>query len=73
MAESLEDVKNRLRESFVGKGGIHGVGLSRSKQAIRVYIHPDDNANRAALLDQVQKSAQPFPVIVVKEERPQIT
>jgi len=73
MPESIEAVKDRLRQSFLGKAGIHGVGLSRAEQAIRVYISSKAESDQADLLEQVCKSAVPFRVIVVKEEPPRIT
>ena len=47
MAESLEDVKDRVRRSFLGKDGIHGIGISRSQQAIRVVYVTQGQASRA--------------------------
>jgi hypothetical protein len=73
MPESIEAVKDRLRQSFLGKAGIHGVGLRRAEQAIRVYVSSNAESNQADLLEQLRKSAVPFPVIVVKEEPPRIT
>jgi hypothetical protein len=72
MPESLEDVKNRLRQSFLGKAGIHGVGVSRARQAIQVYLSPDAGTDQTDLLEQLRKSAAPFPVIVIREDRPRI-
>jgi hypothetical protein len=72
MPESIEQVKNRLRKSFLGKAGIHGVGVSRAKQAIQVYVSPGTSVNQADLLEQLRKSAGPFPVIVIEEDRPRI-
>jgi hypothetical protein len=71
MPESLEDVKNRLRQSFLGKAGIHGVGVSRAKRAIQVYMSPNAGTDQTNVLEQLRKSASPFPVIVIQEDRPQ--
>ena len=73
MPESIEAVKNRLRQSFLGKAGIHGVGLSRAEQAIRVYVSSTAHSDQADFLEQLRRSAAPFRVIVVNEERPRIT
>ena len=70
---SLEDVKNRLRESYLGRGGIHGVGLSRSRQAIRVYVSSQVVSEQPDVLEQFRESAKPFPIIVVEEEGPRLT
>ena len=73
MPESIEAVKNRLRQSFLGKAGIHGVGLSRADQAIRVYVSSKADSDQQDLLEQLRQSAAPFRIIVVKEEQPRIT
>jgi hypothetical protein len=70
MSRSLEEVKDRLGELFVGKAGIHGVGISQAKRAIRVYVGRDSIDEQGAVLEQVRASAAPFPVIVVQEDRP---
>jgi hypothetical protein len=72
MAPSLEEVKHQVRQSFLGKGGIHAVGVSRAKQAIRVYVSPGPEADQPAVLDEVRKAAEPFSVIVVTEDRPRL-
>jgi hypothetical protein len=73
MPQSLEEVKDRLRQAYLGKGGIHGLGVSRAKQAIRVYVSPQAVPEQPDVLDQLRESARPFPIIVVREDRPQIT
>ncbi len=73
MPESIEEVKDRLRHSFLGKAGIHGVGLSRARQAIRVYVSPDATSSQANLLEQLREAAQPFVVDVIHEDRPRVT
>ena len=73
MPDSIDEVKDRLRRSYLGKGGIHGVGVSRAKQAIRVYVSPQAEADQSDVLALMRESASPFPVIVVREDRPQIT
>lgn len=72
MALSLEQVKSQVRRSFLGKGGIHGVGVSRAEGAIRLYVtrgvgeEPD-------LLEQVREAARPYPVLVITEDRPEVS
>ena len=73
MPDSIDEVKDRLRRSYLGKGGIHGVGVSRAKQAIRVYVSPQAEADQSDILALMRESASPFPVIVVRENRLQIT
>jgi hypothetical protein len=72
MSQSLESVKNRLRQSYLGKGGIHGLGLSRAEKAIRVYVDAQAGADESEVIEQLRESARPYPVIVVREDRPRI-
>jgi hypothetical protein len=73
MAETIETVRRRLRQEFLGKAGIHGLGASRAEQAIRVYVDPDAPADLESVLERVRQSASPFSVSVVQEERPDAT
>lgn len=65
---SLEEVKDRVRRSYLGKGGIHAVGLSRVEGVVRVYVSPGEEDQ--AVLDEVRKLALPFPIVVIREDRP---
>ena len=73
MPDSIDEVKDRLRRTYLGKAGIHGVGVSRAEHAIRVYVSPQPDAEQSDVLALVRESARPFPVILVREDRPQIT
>jgi hypothetical protein len=73
MPESLEEVKERLRKGFLGKGGIHGVGISQQQRAIRVYVHPHEGTEQVRMLDQIRQAAHPFPIVVSEEERPRLS
>jgi hypothetical protein len=74
VSDSLSETKDRLRQHFLGRGGIHGLGISRAKKAIQVYISPAAAApERKALLDKLKKEAAPFAVLVVEEEKPRLT
>ena len=72
MADTLLKVKDRLR-GFLGKGGIHGLGISRAKGAIQVYVSPGDDADQAAVLAELKKQAAPYGVVLVEEEPPRST
>jgi hypothetical protein len=71
MAETLEEVKERLKGGYLGKPGIHGFGISRAQGAIRVYVSPASAPDQTGVLEQIRKAAAPFPVIVIREDRPQ--
>jgi len=69
MADKLEQKKQRLREAYIGKGGIHGLGVRKSQGAICVYLDALTNPDEQAVLAELEKEAQPFRVIVIREER----
>ena len=72
MSAAIEDEKNHLRRSYLGKSGIHGVGISRTEQAIRVYVGEEAQAEQDSILDQFRNSAAPFRVIIIREGCPQV-
>jgi hypothetical protein len=67
---SLETTKGRLRRKYLGKGGIHGIGLSRAKQAVQVHLSwdPDRAPAARAILDELRRDAAPYDVFVTIEE-----
>jgi|HubBroStandDraft_1064217.scaffolds.fasta_scaffold589973_2 hypothetical protein len=65
MADKLEKAKSRIDQKFLGRGGIHGVGLQRSKKAVKLYVSKSRDENFGSLLKQVREQAAPFNVIVV--------
>ena len=73
MSQTLEQTKEQIRSLFLGRAGIHGVGLSRKEKAIRLYVDPSHSADQAGTLEQVRKSAQPYEVIVVESVPPSAT
>jgi hypothetical protein len=71
MALSIDDTKKLLAKRFLGKGGIHAVGVSRPQQSIRVYVSP--GLEQTDVLEELRNLAAPYNVIVVHDERPSIT
>jgi len=72
MSESLAEVKARLAQKYMGKCGVHGVGMSRSHQAIKLYVGPDSEIESSGAILEVQQEALPWRVIVVREEPPEL-
>jgi hypothetical protein len=73
MAEPLEAVKNRLSEQYLGKAGIHGIGVSHADRAIRVYLHEPGHPDRDRVLQQIREHAAPYIVRVIDEQAPSAT
>ena len=70
---SLEATKRRLSRKYLGKGGIHGIGLSRTRNAVCVHLASSDDAAQAAqqnaVLEELKRDATPYEVLVTSEER----
>jgi hypothetical protein len=75
VSKSLDEAKRSITEKYLGKQGIHGVGISRSKNALRVYVDAasalDDQ--HKAILEKIKQDAAPYSVLEVEEERATIT
>lgn len=68
---SLDDVKVKLRQSYLGKGGIHALGVSRATPSIQVYVSPEAD-EESELIGQMREAAKPYPLVIIREERPSI-
>jgi len=73
MSESLDEVKQRITRKYLGKAGIHGIGIRRSQNALNVYADADSSLDQQQLLKEIEREAAPYKVIVTQEERPSIT
>ena len=72
-APTLQDVKSKVRQAFLGKNGIHGVGIRESESALCLYMDSDAPVEDTETLKAIKAEASPYKVIVIREERPAIT
>ena len=63
MPETLESVKDRISERYLGKAGIHAVGVRRSANAITVYLQNLGDAGQQKTLECLRKDALPYSVV----------
>lgn len=72
-AFTLEDAKARLNSAgLLGKFGIHGFGLSRARQAVRIYV--DTNASPPpSTMREIRQLVAPYQVDVVEEEQARVS
>lgn len=71
---SLFDTKRRISNGFLGKAGVHGVGLHPTrKETIIVYKNNDNSEETETLLTNLNKAAGPFDVEIVEEDAPVMT
>lgn len=72
MSKSLDEAKRELRARYLGKHGIHAVGIRTSENAICVYVDPSGRIHAAEVLDNIRSDAAPFKLIVIEEEPPAV-
>lgn len=70
MPDDLESLKAHLSRRYLGKGGIHAVGIRPATRAISVYMAPGSGQRYKELLDDLKKEAEPYQVIFTEEEPP---
>lgn len=71
MSKTIDEVKEKVSRKYLGKFGVHGVGISRSQNAIKLYVDRGSEIE-ASRLDAIERDASPCKVLVVKEESPKI-
>ena len=67
MPENLKSIKARLTQRHLGLHGIHGVGMSRSKGAIYLYIQSKRRLEESGAINEIETDAAPFKLVVVEE------
>jgi len=71
--KSLDEIKELVASKYLGKGGIHSVGISRSQNAVRVYLDPEANDQQSKILEEIEKEASPFKILPIKSDRSSIS
>lgn len=72
MAQTLDETKDRLRDAYLGRAGIHGFGVRRAENAVCVYLQPQQTPEQEEVLREVEAQAAPFGVIPVFEQAPRL-
>ena len=67
--DALDEAKRRISEKYLGVGCIHGVGLSRADNAVRVYVSTA-SAIDDAWLEEMRRIAEPFKLLIVEDSPP---
>jgi hypothetical protein len=72
MAKTIDEVKAQVSRKYLGKFGVHGVGISRSQNAIKLYVDQGSEI-AASRLKAIEQDASPCKVLIIREESPKIT
>ena len=70
-SHTLSDVKKEVRDAFLGKYGIHGVGIKQSNNAVRIYASSESDDLKAAM-NSLKLMCNPFSLELVIEEKPKV-
>lgn len=73
MDKSLDEVKEDISQKYLGKSGIHGIGIRRKSNALYVYTDAEPSPKQKAVLEEIKKEVAPYSVITVEEERAKIS
>lgn len=68
---SLNELKRQIREKYLGRFGIHGVGARSLEQKIRIY-GTGNAAQYKAEFDQLCTDAEPYEVEFIFDEAPNL-
>jgi hypothetical protein len=66
--DALDAIKARVSREYLGRGCIHGVGIDREQQAVRIYID-SGSALEPSTIDEIKRAAHPFAVAIIEEGR----
>jgi hypothetical protein len=72
MMITIDEMKNQLRDKYLGRAGIHGFGIRRSRNVICVYLTEIGDVQKHVLED-IGQEATPFAVLAVEEPSPTVT
>jgi hypothetical protein len=70
MNESVLDVKARLQDRYLGRFGIHGVGVNEKMATIRFYYWPEPGVEIEPVAEKIRAEAAPFATVFIRAHRP---
>ncbi len=73
MEKSLDEIKQDISQKYLGKSGIHSVGIRRKQNALYIYTDSEPSPKQEAVLEEIKKEAAPYSVVTVAEERAKIS
>jgi hypothetical protein len=65
----LDQVQERITRKYLGKAGIHGVGIRHKKSAIVLYVEPGAAEEHKNALTKIKEEVEPLNLMIVEEER----
>lgn len=65
----MDETKERVSRKYLGKAGIHGVGIRRSRNALAIYVDTSPDPDRERIMKEIEKDAAPYEVSKFEGER----
>lgn len=65
-------IQQLLADRYLGRAGIHGLGLVGAGRTVRVYCVPGSSAERETILGRLRQDAKPLEVEIVFGPPPRI-
>ena len=69
-AEASRSLRGRLRTKYIGRAGIHGIGIGIRNAKSIVYVYTDQHSMPDDLVQEIAADADPCEVIIVPERVP---
>jgi|WetSurSiteA1Bulk_404760.scaffolds.fasta_scaffold223933_1 hypothetical protein len=68
MSDNLNTVKTKLTQQHLGRHGIHGIGMSKSRGAICLYVRSKRQLEESGALEEIKIDSAPFKVLIIEED-----
>lgn len=68
----LKYAKQLVSGRFLGRAGIHGVGMNRSRDAVCLYVDRGATPTATDLLPEIEAVTSPHKVEIIEESAPLI-
>ena len=69
MSDAIGRIKRQLSQRYLAVAGIHGLGVVRSRQVLRVHCERSESPRLRIVLEQLKRDAAPFAVELVTRPR----
>ena len=68
--KSLDAIRKLVSRKYIGKVGIHGIGVRRKSNAICVYLSSNSNPEQKLVLEDIEREVVPYEVLRIEEDQP---
>ena len=69
---TLSELKTTVREKFLGRAGLHGVGVSESDGCLKLYVSHDGGDQQQDLIAEIERLVAPTPVKIEYAAEPKL-